>query len=133
VVLGAAIVAWCARHFDDAPPVVNLLDPALTTRASLIARLRTQGWSGSVIWVPISFLATGVMAARKVIGLLTGNRGESLGVWSVLRPRRYDTRLSSALFDAVGSDAVFLRTPAKDLRGLRAQVATAEAPASDAP
>jgi hypothetical protein len=96
----AEAIAWCATHFEDAPAVVNLFDPALTTRGALVARLRQQGWSGRILWLPISVLSSGVMAARTVLSLGRGRLPEKLAVWSILRPRRYDARVAAAVLEA---------------------------------
>ena len=53
----AAAIAWCASHFGEAPPVVNLFDPTMATRGALAARLRERGWNGRMLWVPISAVA----------------------------------------------------------------------------
>ena len=92
---GAAI-AWCAQHFDDAEPVVNLLDPTIVTRGDLLNRMRESGWSGRMVWVPISVLALGLTTARTLLSVARGRWPERLSAWSVLRPRRYDTRRAAA-------------------------------------
>jgi nucleoside-diphosphate-sugar epimerase len=96
----AEAIAWCATHFDEAPPVVNLVDPELRTRGAVIAQLRQIGWTGRVIWAPISALAFGVVAARTLVSLSQGRRPEKLAAWSVLRPRHYDTRVAATVLDA---------------------------------
>jgi len=99
-----AVVAWCADHFADAPPIVNLLDPALRTRRHLLNAFRRRGWRGRMVWAPISVLAGGVMMARFVISLLRGEQARPLAVWSILRPRRYDPALATTLLAAAGED-----------------------------
>jgi len=89
-------IAWCAEHFDAAAPLVNLFDPTIATRGDLLARMRDGGWSGRMIWVPISVLALGLTGARTLLSLARGRWPERLAAWSVLRPRRYDTRLAAA-------------------------------------
>jgi predicted dehydrogenase/nucleoside-diphosphate-sugar epimerase len=98
----ARAIAWCVDHFDEAPGVVNLLDPAVTTRRALIARLRGDGWSGRMLWVPISLLAAGLSIARLVTSLAARRLPEPLAAWSILRPRRYDIRASETLLVAAG-------------------------------
>lgn len=100
----ADAIAWCAMHFDDAPPVVNLFDPALVTRREFIAELRQRGWQGRVVWVPISLVSAGLVAARTVLSIAHGTLPERLAAWSVLRPRRYDSRLATALLQAANRD-----------------------------
>jgi predicted dehydrogenase/nucleoside-diphosphate-sugar epimerase len=90
----AAAVAWCADRFDEAPPVVNLIDPAIRTRADLLDQFRMHGWQGRVVWIPISFLAGAVTAAISLIALVRRERRQPMAVWSILRPRRYNTDLA---------------------------------------
>ena len=101
----AEAIAWCAAHFDEAPPVVNLFDPAIATRGDFVARLRTGGWTGRMLWVPISVLALGLTAARAASSLCRGRRPGGLAAWSILRPRRYDSRLAAEMFASVREDA----------------------------
>jgi predicted dehydrogenase/nucleoside-diphosphate-sugar epimerase len=95
----AEAIAWCAAHFDEAPEVVNLFDPGLMTRGALVARLRAGGWNGRILWVPISLVALGVATARIVLSLARGRLPARLAVWSILRARRYDSRLASTLLE----------------------------------
>ena len=97
-------IAWCATHFDAAAPVVNLFDPTVPTRGEFLARLRAHGWSGRMIWVPISFLALALTGARMAISLARGRWPERLAAWSVLRPRRYDPRLAAETLGVVTRD-----------------------------
>ena len=96
----ADVIAWCATHFDDAPPIVNLMDPALMTRREVALEMRRRGWRGRIVWVPISLLSLGLMTARTIVSLGYGQRPEKLSVWSVLRPRRFDSRLAAVVLDA---------------------------------
>jgi nucleoside-diphosphate-sugar epimerase len=89
-------MAWAAEHFDAAAPVVNLFDPTLSTRADVLARMRADGWSGRMCWVPISALALALTSARTMLSLARGRWPERLAAWSVLKPRRYETRLAAA-------------------------------------
>ena len=91
----AAVVAWCAEHFDDAPPIVNIMDPAIPTRGALLDAFRTHGWDGRMVWMPIGLFAGLFSAARIAFAAATRRRPAPLRVWSVFRPRRYDATLSS--------------------------------------
>ena len=95
-----AAVAWCAEQFAAAPPVANLLDPTIRTRGQLLTRFRDHGWRGSILWVPISLLAAAFGAVRFVVGLGRRERTRPLAVWSVLRPRRFDATVTTALLAA---------------------------------
>jgi len=97
----AEAIAWCATHFDEAPPVVNLLDPTVATRADFAARLRSRGWNGRILWVPISVLALGLTTARGLFSLARGRWPERLAAWSVLKPRRYRVRVAESMLGVV--------------------------------
>ena len=98
----ARAIAWCATHFDNAPEIVNLFDPAIATRRAMVRWARAHGWDGRVVWVPISVLAFSMTAARTALALLAERRLPApLATWSILRPRRFDARVSAALLAAV--------------------------------
>ncbi len=107
----AAVVAWCADHFAEAPPLVNLIDPAIQTRGQLLDLFHQHGWRGRVGWVPISLLATAAMTMRHLVALARGERARPLAVWSILRPRRYDAAMSTEIF-AAASPAIVRVQPA---------------------
>jgi predicted dehydrogenase/nucleoside-diphosphate-sugar epimerase len=107
----ASAVAWCADRFGEAPLIVNLIDPAIRTRSQLLSRFRAHGWRGRVVWVPISLLAGAVMAARFGAALARRERARPLAVWSILRPRRYDPAVATALLAAATADTVPLQPP----------------------
>jgi nucleoside-diphosphate-sugar epimerase len=96
----ARAIAWCATHFDDAPPIVNLFEPSTATRGALAAWMRARGWNGRIVWVPISVIAAGMSAARGAHALAHGRRPSRLAVWSILRARRFDPHVSAALLAA---------------------------------
>jgi len=95
----AQVVAWCATHFDEAPAIVNLFDPRFATRGSVAEHLRSLGWNGRMIWVPISAIAAGLSTARTLLALARGRWPERMAAWSILRPRRFDARLSAELLE----------------------------------
>ena len=96
----AAVVAWCAARFDDAPAVVNLIDPAIPTRRRLLERFRAHGWRGRMVWLPIPLFALLVTTVRLGLGLAQLRLPSRLAVWSIFRPRRYDTALSAQVLQA---------------------------------
>ena len=96
----ADAIAWCAKHFDDAPAVVNLFDPAYTTRRSFVQSLREEGWTGRIVWVPISVVSLGLITARAALSLLHGRLPEKFAAWSILRPRHYDSGVATTLLEA---------------------------------
>jgi predicted dehydrogenase/nucleoside-diphosphate-sugar epimerase len=100
----AEAIAWCAAHFEAAPPVVNLLDPAIPTRGAFIERLRARGWQGRMVWVPISLIALGLTTARTLLSLSRGQWPERLSAWSVLKPRRYRSGVAASMLGAARPD-----------------------------
>ena len=96
----AAAIAWCAAHFDDAPPIVNLMDDAIGTRGELLALFRAHGWHGRMVWLPISLVAGLIMAARSATALVRLRRPNRLAAWAILRPRRYDPSLATEILRA---------------------------------
>ena len=102
----AEAIAWCATHFDRAPAVLNLFDPELATRGALVRRLRARGWIGRVVWVPISLISAGLVVAQTAMAFLQGRMPGRLAVWSILRPRRYDARLTTSVLEAARLNAI---------------------------
>ena len=100
----ADTLAWCADHFSDAPPIINLMDPAIRTRGQLLDQFRMYGWRGRMVWTPISLLAGAAMAVRFLIALGRQKRPQPLDLWSILRPRRYDTAVASTVLSNVRKD-----------------------------
>ena len=98
--LGPGQGTFLALHFDEAPPIVNLFDPDITTRAAFVDRLRRQRWTGRIVWLPISAMATALVGARAALSLLRGRLPSRLSAWSILRPRRYDDRIATKVLDA---------------------------------
>jgi nucleoside-diphosphate-sugar epimerase/predicted dehydrogenase len=96
----AAAIAWCAEHFDDAPPVVNLMDETIRTRGKLLALFQARGWRGRIVWVPIPLIAGLLFAARTATAIRQFRVQKRLAAWAILRPRRYDSTLGSSILGA---------------------------------
>jgi len=104
VALAGDVIAWYVAQFDEAPPVLNLLDPRLMTRREILRAFRSGGWSGHVIWLPITLMATLVVTAKTTFALLRFSRPQRLAAWSVLKPRRFDPGLSGQILRALHGD-----------------------------
>jgi len=96
----AEAIAWCAEQFDAAPPIVNLIDGATRTKGQLLASFRARGWRGHLVWVPIPLLAGLVTVVATVSALVRFRVPKRLAIWSILRPRRFDTHVASSLLRA---------------------------------
>jgi hypothetical protein len=96
----AEAIAWCATHFDAAPRIVNLFDPQVTTRGVFVAQLRDHGWTGRIVWMPISAIAPAIVTARAMLSMLRGQWPSRFAAWSILRPRRYDDRVTTQVLAA---------------------------------
>lgn len=103
--IAAAAIAWIAQQFADAPTVVNLMDPAINTRARLLRLFRERGWRGRFVWVPIRLLAGAVQMLSRALALARRSAAPTLAVWSVLRPRRYDATVAGRVLAATCGDA----------------------------
>jgi len=102
----AAVVAWTVAQFAEAPPVLNLLDPAIPTRRHLLEEFRRRGWRGHFVWVPLPLFAVLVHAARYAMAATKLRRPPPLALYGILRPRRYNTELSEqVLGDAMQEPA----------------------------
>src|SRR5438034_384835 len=107
----AAAVAWCAEQFAEAPAVVNLFDPAISTRRRLLDLIRSHGWRGRMVWLPIPVFALLVTTTRVVLSLVRLRLPSRLAVWSIFRPRRYDPALSTKLLEAAHREPVRAAPP----------------------
>ena len=95
----AAVVAWTVAEFTDAPPILNLLDPAIPTRRCVLEKFAEHGWRGRFVWVPIPLFVGLVHAARYALALPTLRRPTPLALHTILRPRRYSSALAKQVLD----------------------------------
>jgi len=112
--IAAGAIAWIAQQFAEAPAVVNLMDPAIATRAGLLRLFRERGWRGRVLWVPIRLLAGAVQMLSRVLALARRTAAPTLAVWSVLRPRRYDATIAGRVLAAAHADATDAPQPKEE-------------------
>lgn len=99
----AAVIAWCATRFANAPAVLNLIDPRIRTRGELLARFRARGWRAHVVWTPIPLLVGAMHAVRTFLALLRRRRPAPLAAWAILRPRRFRTVLAERVLLAAAA------------------------------
>jgi len=101
VALAGDAIGWCAARFEEAPTVLNLIDPRLTTRREILRAFQNWGWKGRVVWLPISLMAAALVTLRTASALIRFTLPERLAAWSVLKPRRFDTNLSVRVLTAL--------------------------------
>jgi predicted dehydrogenase/nucleoside-diphosphate-sugar epimerase len=99
----AAVIAWCAAAFANAPAVVNLIDPRVRTRGELLARFRARGWRARVVWTPIPLIVAAIHVLRALVAL--PRRPARLAAWAILRPRRFRTVLAERVLWAAARGA----------------------------
>jgi predicted dehydrogenase/nucleoside-diphosphate-sugar epimerase len=92
----ARALAWMLAHFDEAPEVINLLDPELPTKRQLIAALRRTNPDLSVVWLPMPVLVPLSWAAIVAQKLLRPGR-PAINAAKVFAAQRYDTTRVAAL------------------------------------
>ena len=97
----ASVVAWTVAEFAEAPSVLNLADPAITTRGRLLEEFARHGWHGRFVWVPLPLFASLVQVARYAVALPKLRRPTPLALYGILRPRRYNTALAAQTLDRV--------------------------------
>ncbi len=100
----AGVIAWCVQRFEDAPPVLNLMEPELDTRARLLQASHARGWQGRFVWVPITIIAGLFQLLTKAMAVVRLRRPERRAIWAVLRPRHYDTSLAARALRAAEDD-----------------------------
>jgi predicted dehydrogenase/nucleoside-diphosphate-sugar epimerase len=90
----ARAAAWMALHSESAPEVLNLVDPALPTKAQLVRRLRDCNPGLRVVWLPrgllwpLSWVAIGLQKALRP-GV------PAINVAKVFAKRAFDTAVVS--------------------------------------
>jgi hypothetical protein len=88
------------RHFEEAPPILNLFEPALPTKRELLARLRRDNpdltvlWLPPVVLVPLSWFAIALQKAIRP-------RTPAIDVAKIFARLRYDTSLIAGLAPAI--------------------------------
>jgi nucleoside-diphosphate-sugar epimerase len=112
----AAVVAWNVAQFAEAPPVLNLIDPAISTRHHLLNEFRRHGWRGRFVWFPILLFTVLVQAARYALALPRLRRPAPFAVYGILRPRRYSSALAERALERA------LHPPAATARSLTASL-----------
>jgi hypothetical protein len=89
----ASYLTWMAGAWEEAPPVINLLDPELPTKRSLLQRLRQSNPDLRVVWLPTVLLVP-LSGAAWILQKMLRPRRPAISVAKVFKTRRYDNRSS---------------------------------------
>lgn len=92
----AGVMAWMVDQWNEAPVVVNLLDPELPTKRDLLLRLRQSNPDLTVVWLPSVLLIPLSWAATLLQKLLRPGR-PAINVAKVFSVPSYDTSRSRDL------------------------------------
>ncbi len=104
VVFSARTLAWMVRHFEEAPPVLNLFEPELPTKRELLARLRSTNPDLMIVWLyplvllPLSWVA---LALQKILR----PRRPALSIAKIFARLRYDTSRIGTLAPAINAES----------------------------
>jgi hypothetical protein len=104
VAFAARTLIWIARHFDEAPPAINVLSPSQPTKREMLRRLRRSNPDLRVVWFPravlrpVSWTAIG---AQKVL-----RPGSSpIDAAAVFGKQRFDTSTVERLAQRILAEA----------------------------
>ncbi len=96
----AQVLAWLASHFVEAPSVLNILSPALPSKAELVGRLRRTNPDLRVVWLPRLVLYPLSWVAF-VLQKVLHPRQPATNVAAVFAHRRYETTLIASISQSV--------------------------------
>ena len=82
VSLAGDVIAWFAAQFEEAPPILNLVDPRLMIRRQILRAFKDRGWKGRVVWIPISVIAAGIVACNTALAFTRFTWPARLAAWS---------------------------------------------------
>jgi predicted dehydrogenase/nucleoside-diphosphate-sugar epimerase len=98
----ARAAVWIALHADTAPGILNLVDPALPTKARLVKHLRQANPGLRVVWLPrallwpVSWMAMGVQKVLRP-------RAPVIDVARVFARRAYDPKAALRLWEEMAA------------------------------
>lgn len=90
--VAAEVLSWMVRNFDDAPPLLNLIDAEALSRGEMVDRLRANDPDLRVVWLPRLLLrplsGLAVLAQR-----VLRPSGKPIVLSRVFADQRFDTTL----------------------------------------
>jgi nucleoside-diphosphate-sugar epimerase len=101
VKVAAHVIGYYVEHFDEAPPLLNLVQPSAPTRGELAAMLKAVRPDLTVRWMPFWVLKPLSRAAVLLqCALLWGK--PPLDLYAAFASIRYDTSLAAAVIERTG-------------------------------
>jgi nucleoside-diphosphate-sugar epimerase len=105
-VIGAAgVLAWTVGHFEQAPRLLNLIEPTLPTRHDLVCQLRRSNPDLRVFWMP-RFVLLPLSGAAVVLQRLLRPGKAAVNVARVFATQVYDPSVTRAIAAARVEDQV---------------------------
>jgi hypothetical protein len=95
----ARVLAYYVEHFDEAPELLNLVEPETADRRALVERLRAQRPELGVLWMPapvLKMLSVAAKLAFRVMGR------QPMDVYAAFAGERYDTAVAAKVVAAAG-------------------------------
>ncbi len=100
----AHTLAWTLNHFDEAPAVLNVLDPVLPTKRDLVKRLRAANPGLTVVWLPTIVLIPLSWFALLLQKVLRPGK-PATNVAKIFAKQRYDTARIAGLAPRIEAEA----------------------------
>jgi nucleoside-diphosphate-sugar epimerase len=100
----AQVVRYYAEHFEDAPPMVNLLEVPATTRGDLADRLRKTRPELRFFWLPFPVLKVMSLLATGLQKVLRPGK-PALNVYAAFKSENYDPAIAQRVITAARADS----------------------------
>ncbi len=100
----ARVLTWMQAHFDEAPAVLNLLNPDPPTKREAIEVLRRSNPELSVVWLPMPVLVPLSWMAIGLQKVLRPGR-PAMNLAKVFAGQRYDTARAGAIWAAARGES----------------------------
>ncbi|MBM9605724.1 Gfo/Idh/MocA family oxidoreductase [Desulfopila inferna] len=99
----SAVIQYYIDSFEEAPPLLNLVEPETPSRADLIHRLKEKREELRVVWIPaplLKVLSTGLQAFLKV----ARPKQTPLNVYAAFAAEKYDAALAGAVLNKINKN-----------------------------
>ncbi len=105
----ARVIRSYVERFEEAPPLVNLVEAPPPTRRELVTRLRTGRPDLRVVWFP-GLLLRALSGPLKLAQRLLPGHGEAIDLYAAFASERYRTDVAAAVIDRAGPSAASAAT-----------------------